>query len=281
MDMRFGAKIPDFGPQIATVPIREASRRADAAGWDSVWVSDHVVMVDAPSSPYPFSDDGSITWDLEAPRLEAVVALSVVAAVTERVEIGVAVLIAAMRNPVVLAKQLATIDVISDGRLSLGVGAGWLEEEFVALDAPFEDRGDRLDTWIELMRSCWTGRPREHTSRHYVLPAGVVCQPVPAHDIPILVGGTSPAAVRRAANLGDGWLGFSSSGTVDYQALQRSIHELGAGDRVLLRLTGPLDEVVRHVAALEEIGVTDLIVEVDWGGGGPERTLERLREAAT
>src|SRR5262249_6706748 len=147
---------------------------------------------------YPFAADGRATWPTDTPYFDALVSLAVIAQATDRASIGTAVLVLPLRHPVVFAKQAASIDVVSKGRLRLGVGAGWLEEEWDAVAAPFAARGRRLDEWIAVARACWTGAPAETHRDLYALPAGVLCLPPPAHDVPILVGGHSRAALRRA-----------------------------------------------------------------------------------
>ena len=124
-----------------------------------------------------------------------------------------------MRNPIVLAKQVATLDVLTGGRLSLGVGVGWLAEEFAVLGAPFAGRGKRLDDWIAILRECWTGRPRPHDYEHWTVPPGVVCYPTPLGEIPILIGGMSPAAMRRAGRQAEGWVAFQYSDEIDAEVI--------------------------------------------------------------
>ncbi len=287
--MRFGAKLPDFGPKVYEFPMVESARRAEEAGFDSVWVSDHVVMLRETNSAYPYSKDGVITWDPAAARFDAIVSMSTAAAATERVEVGVAVLIAAMRNPLVLAKQLATLDVVSGGRVVLGTGAGWLREEFEALQVPFESRGSRLNEWIDILRECWSGEPTTLEYQNYRLPEGILCHPTPLHDIPILVGGMSQHALRRAGERGDGWLAFQRADTVDVAALRAGMDQCrtfaqSAGRvrplRTIVRITGPLPAVVQHLKPLADIGVSDVIVEADWlADDGPRQTLEALRNA--
>jgi probable F420-dependent oxidoreductase len=287
-ELRIGAKLPEFGPIVNEVPLSDAARRAEAAGFDSVWASDHIVMVRETASTYPYSRDGDLTWDPAQPRFDAVVSMTVAATATERVEVGVAVMIAALRNPLVLATQLATLDVVSRGRVVFGVGAGWLAEEFEALEVPFETRGSRLNEWIEIARDCWTGTPAGRTYEHYTLPEGVLCYPTPVHDIPILVGGMSPAALKRAGRRGDGWLAFQRADAVDLAALEAGMNtirrEAGAlgrvAPRMVVRLTGPLDLSARAVPRLEAIGVTEVIVETDWRSETePQRTHDTLRAA--
>ena len=289
-NIRIGAKLPVFGPIVHQVHLADAASRAEAAGFDSVWVSDHVVMVQESRSRYPYSHDGAITWDASHPRFDAIVALTMAATATTRVDVGVAILLAALRNPLILAKQLATLDVVSHGRIIIGAGAGWLAEEFDALGIPFQTRGKRLDEWIEILHDVWTGRPRAASYEHYEVPGGLLSYPTPDHKIPILIGGMSNAAVRRAGRLGDGWLAFQRAGELDlgalrsgYERMQMMASQAGrTADRMIVRLTGPLDDAAAAIPELEAVGVDEVIVEVDWlAPDGPERTLERMRTVAT
>ena len=288
--IRIGAKLPVFGPIVREVHLADAASRAEAAGFDSVWVSDHVVMVQESRARYPYSGDGAITWDASEPRFDAIVALTMAATATRHVDVGVAILLAALRNPLILAKQLATLDVVSHGRIIVGAGAGWLAEEFEALGVPFETRGKRLDEWIEILHDVWTGRPQAVSYEHYQVPDGLLSYPTPDHDIPILIGGMSNAAVRRAGRLGDGWLAFQRAGDLDlaalragYERMQATASEAGrTADRMVVRLTGPLDDAAAAMPELEAVGVDEVIVEVDWlAPDGPERTLERIRGEAS
>ncbi len=287
--IRIGAKLPVFGPIVHEVHLADAARRAEEAGFDSVWVSDHVVMVQESRSKYPYSEDGAITWDAAHPRFDAIVALTMAATATSRVDVGVAILLAALRNPLILAKQLATLDVVSHGRIIVGTGAGWLAEEFDAVGVPFETRGKRLDEWIEIMHDVWTGRPQARSYVHYEMPGGLLSYPTPEHEIPILIGGMSQAAVRRAGRLGDGWLAFQRAGDLDVPALETGLAVMrdsaaAAGrpaGRAVVRLTGPIDDAAVALPTLAAVGIDEVIVEVDWLlPDGPERTLEQMRLGA-
>lgn len=289
-ELRIGAKLPNFGPLPIEVGVAEMSARLEASGFASIWISDHVVMPDIVESLYPFAPDGKANWATDAPWYDAVALLGMMAAATTRVELGVAVLLLPLRHPVIFAKQAATIDALSAGRLSLGVGAGWMAEEFDALDVPFRSRGARLDEWIDLARACWTGTPSAFDGAHYQLPAGVQCYPVPAHHIPFLIGGHSPAALRRAGTGGDGWLAQQTAPAIDMAALQGGIEDMEAaaraigrdpsGLRVVVRVVDSVDKaevVAERLDSLAEIGVTDVIVDVDWASiDGPERAASAL-----
>ena len=159
--MQFGAKLDNYGPHVANLGVAEPARRAELAGFDSIWCSDHVVMPATVRSAYPSPTTEASDGTRSEPWYDAVVWCAAIAVVTERVEFGTAVMLAGLRHPLVLAKQLASIDALSGGRMIAGFGAGWMSEEFDALGVPFESRGGRLDEWIDICRQVWTGRVRD------------------------------------------------------------------------------------------------------------------------
>ena len=291
--MQIGAKVPNSGPLPTEIGIPAMARTLEAAGFESLWVSDHIVMPASIESRYPFAADGRATWSSNTPYLDALIALALISAATESATIGTAVLVLPLRNPVEFAKQAASIDVASGGRLSLGVGAGWLSEEFEALNVPFERRGARLEEWMEIARVCWTGYPPSRRSDRYILPDDIVCLPTPAHDIPLLVGGHSEVALRRAGILGDGWLAQQSLPTLAAGELESPIAVMrtaavGAGRdpnalHVVLRIVesaGRSDDIARQLPALAAAGVDEIIVDVSWDAGDVAVDAMRLRDAA-
>ena len=284
-----GAKLPNSGPVALDRGVPDLARALEGAGFDSVWVSDHIVLPREIRSRYPFAEDGRATWPPDVPYLDSLIALALAAGVTERVTLGIAVLVLPLRHPIVTAKQLASIDVASGGRLRLGVGAGWLREEFEALDVPFESRGARLEEWTELLRSCWTGTPGPHTGTRYRLPPDVLCLPAPARSVPILFGGHSPSALRRAGSIGDGWLAQQSLGSLDtteLEAARRTVRDAArsAGRdpeqlQVVLRIVesaGRSAELAPRLPKLAVAGVDEVIVDVDWASDDPAAELEQL-----
>ncbi|WP_053225698.1 TIGR03619 family F420-dependent LLM class oxidoreductase [Solirubrobacter soli] len=256
--MRIGAKLPNSGPLSADIPA--AAVALERAGFDSLWVADHIVMPERIESPYPF---GQVTWATDIPYVDALIALALAAAVTTRVRLGTAALVLPQRNPVQLAKQAASIDVASGGRLELGVGAGWLAEEFAALNVPFERRGARMDEWIAILRECWTGRTDARRSEFYDLPEGTLCLPAPS-EIPILIGGHSPAALRRAAR-NSGWLAQQDADKLDPSTLVFD-------GRIVLRIVGSLGREALVAERLKEFDVDEVIVDV------PIDDAQRVRE---
>lgn len=292
--LRLGAKLPSAGPAPEALGIPAMARRLEDAGFDSVWCSDHVIMTESTErSYYPFGDDGTPGWDLTSPWYDALVVMAQAAAVTQRVTIGCAVLVVPMRNPIVLAKQLASLDRLSGGRIELGAGAGWYAEEFEALGVDFERRGGRLDEWLELMRRCWTGRPEAFEGAHHRLPAGVIHEPTPAHHIPILIGGMSGPALRRSASQ-DGWLALQRAGHLDPAEVAEArtrMRELAEGQgrdpdrlRIVLRVIesqGRTADVVERLGPMLEAGVDEVIVDTDWSTDDADevRAYELLAEA--
>jgi len=281
--LRIGAKLPHTGDLAMRLGPARMAARLEEADFDSLWVSYHIVFPHETTSRYPFSADGRVTWPLDDAYLEPLVVLGAPAAATNRISLGTSVVIAPMRNPVLLAKQAATVDAIAGGRLVLGVGAGWLREEFEALDADFEARGEVLDEWISIARACWAGSAGPFQGKHYTLPGPIYCRPAPAGGIPILVGGMSRHALRRAA-AADGWLGQYALETMSERDIAAAIAVMGSGERlVVMRITGAagrLDALAQRLGPLAEAGVTEVIVDVDWSDdGGPARAAETLRAA--
>ena len=183
----------------------EIARQADALGFDSIWGGEHVIRPTELESRYPYSEDGQMPGEAETPIPDPLIWLAYVAAAAPRVRLGTCILILPQRNPLVLAKELATLDHLSGGRVELGIGVGWLEEEFDALGVPWARRGARTDDYIQAMRALWAGPHAEYHGEFVDFPA-VTCNPRPvAGTIPIIVGGDSPAAVRRAARHAAGY----------------------------------------------------------------------------
>jgi probable F420-dependent oxidoreductase len=291
--MRIGVKVPNSGPLPERLGIGAMAAELEAAGFESLWVSDHIVLPSTIGSWYPFADDGRATWATDTPYFDALIALALIAQATERATIGTAVLVLPLRQPVVFAKQAASIDVASGGRLRLGVGAGWLEEEFDALNVPFERRGRRLEEWVALVRACWTGRPAPSSSDLYRLPPDVLCLPRPAHDVPLLVGGHSRTALRRAGRIGNGWLAQQALPALAPDELAREIEVVRAAASEAGRDPGSLDVVLRVVEAagrsdevaarlpeLAAAGVDEIVVDVPLENGEAAVVHATLAQAA-
>ncbi len=208
--MRIGLFVPFISPVAPPDYSQAVGRAAEERGFESLWVAEHVVLFDDYSSSYPYSEDGRIPAGGESGILEPFTSLAFLAAVTERIRLGTGVCLVPQRNPVYTAKEATVVDWLSGGRLDLGIGVGWLAEEFRALEVPFEHRGSRCRSYIEVMRTLWCDPVSEYKDEFYELPA---CRqypkPVQSPHPPLHFGGESDAALRRVADLGQGWYGFN------------------------------------------------------------------------
>ncbi|MBI2322713.1 MAG: TIGR03619 family F420-dependent LLM class oxidoreductase [Chloroflexi bacterium] len=304
--MRYGVSINNRGPGGTTANIIAAAQRADQLGYTTVWVSDHVVVPEQFSSHYPYGPPGSFSVEKRKSFYEPLMTLAYVAGATRGVRLGTSVLVAPQREPVLTGKMLATLDALSGGRVVVGVGAGWLREEFEALGtgALFDERGPALDECIQLWKALWTQETSSFQGRVYSLPP-VRAFPKPAQrpHPPILVGGNGRPARRRAARLGDGWHAIDlppnqlRAAIADLRALAvaagrrpedvptsvRVRVRLGAAERKASDVGGSPAEVRAQLAALEEMGVAELNLDfTDFSADspGPLRldALERFAE---
>ena len=208
--MKIGFSLPSVGPAPDREFIIDVARAAEDLGFDSVWTSDHIIFPVDRKSEYPYQTSTTeLAFSPGIQWLDPVAVMGVVAGVTERVEIGTSVLILPYRNPVVLANEISSLDRLSEGRILLGVGVGWMDEEFDAVGVPKNERGARTDEYIALLRRVWGGRPTAFKGRFYEFgEMELAAHPRRVGGPPILIGGNTDPALRRTARLADGWLGF-------------------------------------------------------------------------
>lgn len=183
----------------------DLARICEEGGFHGVFVSDHVVFPEKIASRYPYSEDGSPPFGADTEWPEAWAAVSAMATATRRLHFGTAVYLAPLRHPLLVAQSLATASVLSQGRVSLGAGVGWVKEEYDVLGQDFRTRGRRLDEMLEILRKVWGGGMVEHRGEFYAFDR-LQMSPSPVGPIPIHVGGASEPALRRAAR-NDGWIG--------------------------------------------------------------------------
>ena len=209
----------------------EICRRAEAVGFESLWGGEHVIIPDEIYSKYPYTDDGKIPAEPDTPIPDPLIWLAFAAAAAPTLRLGTCILIVPQRNPLVLAKELATLDQLSGGRVELGLGVGWLKEEFEALGVPWERRGARNDEYIEAMRALWQGPHAEFHGDFVDFPP-VTCSPRPVNgSIPIVVGGDTERAIARAGKIADGY--FPGEGNIDRlkELITRVKHSAESNDR--------------------------------------------------
>jgi probable F420-dependent oxidoreductase len=214
--MHFGFTLPVRGPLTTSDAIVAIAQAGERLGFHAATIADHIAFPTEVHSTYPY--DASGVHPSKGDAIEQLSLMAFAAGRTERLRFLTSVMILPHRNPLLTAKMIATIDVLSKGRVTLGVGVGWLREEFEALAAPdFDRRGEVSDEWIAILKKLWTESPVGHAGKHYRFgPLRCEPQPVQKPHPPIWIGGHSPAAIRRAARHGDGW---HPLGTVDTAVL--------------------------------------------------------------
>ena len=275
--MKFGIFGINTGPCADPEGAVRVAQLAEQAGFDSVWTAEHVVLPDPQEPPSPAPP--------QSPMLDPAVALSFVAANTQSIRLATGIVILPQRNPLVLAKEMASVDVLSRGRLILGVAAGYLRPEFDALGAEFGTRGARTNEAIDVIRTLWTEEQPAFEGRFWSF-SGIDAQPRPVQQPapPIVVGGHSAAAHRRAIRQGDGWYGFS----LDVEATRAAIDSLDAVQRdtergdglgdLEITVTPPPRITPEHVERYRALGVDRLVLLVN--GRTIEDTCDRVSAAA-
>lgn len=203
--MQVGVRIPGSGSNASPENIARVARWAEELGFASVWAPDHVVMPETVQSSYPYVADGRWPYPPHRKWFDPLLALAWAGAAAPSVQLGTSVLIAPLRNPVLLAKQVASLDNLTGGRVLLGIGAGWMKEEFDLLGVPFAGRGRRTVAMVRLMRALWRGE-RASVEGELAHTSGGQMQPRPAQPtVPVLWGGNNDLTLRRVAREGDGW----------------------------------------------------------------------------
>lgn len=245
--------------------IDAVAKAAEDHGFATLWAGEHVVMVDDPESTYPYSDDGKIAVPAVADWLDPIVCLSFAAAATTTIGVATGVLLLPEHNPVLVAKQAASLDRLSNGRLTLGVGIGWSREEFDALGVPFAHRAKRTAEYVDAIRGLWRDDVASF-SGDFVDFHSIRVNPKPMRDghIPIVLGGNSDTALQRVVAWGDGWYGFNLDDVAAVanrvELVDKLCHAAGRDRRELslaVALRQPQDP---DVAALAELGIDELVI---------------------
>jgi len=285
--MQLGFCLPFAGSWATPDNQVTVARRAEELGYSSLWVAQRLFYPLEPRNDYP-SAPGQ-PWPAPFQQVvDPIVTLAHVAGATRRIRLGTATLIPAYVAPVVLAKQLATLDIVSEGRLDVGLGLGWSQDEYEACGVPFAERGARLDEYLRCLHALWSDDPVEFSGRFYSVPRSLF-QPKPHQRPrpPLLVGGYAPATVRRAATLGDGYLGGNvpltrvvplvaelraaaaaagrdagSFRIVCRGSVRLSGEPLGGDDR--RPLWGSLDQIRSDVARYRDAGLDELFFELNF-----------------
>jgi probable F420-dependent oxidoreductase len=231
--VKFDLWLPTASPMTTPALLDAVALAAEERGIGTVWVGEHVVLFEQYASSYPYAEDGRIPAPSGTGLLEPMVTLAYLAARTSTVRLGTAMLLLPQRNPVYVAKEVSSLDWLSGGRVDLGIGVGWLKEEFDALQVPWERRGQRTDEYVEVLHTLWRDDISSYHGESYDLPpCEMYPKPLQEPHPPLHIGGETQAALRRAARLGQGWHTFNRSPEELSQGLRElDVHLEAAGRR--------------------------------------------------
>lgn len=287
--MKFGLRYCNTGRYADAAKAVELIQAGEEAGFESAWTVEHTVVPEGYESAYPYSPDGKMGGgrnDMSLP--DPLIWMSYMAAVTAKIKLATGILILPQHNPVITAKQIATLDSMSGGRVLLGIGVGWLEEEFAVIGAPFANRAARTDEYVDVMRALWQ-QDRPSFDGNFFQFEGAFCRPQPAQgSVPIIVGGHSKPAARRAGRLGDGFFPAREAPEDLINLARQTAADCGR-DPEALEITVSLPEDLADLRKLAELGVARVLVPVSPMAGlrtiisGPEDALSwrgRIEEFA-
>jgi probable F420-dependent oxidoreductase len=255
-------------------------RRLEEAGLESLWMGEHVVLFDEMEFPYPGSRDGRIPVPEGGGLLDTVATFGFLASATRTLRLGTGITLVPQRNPIYTAKEFATLDWLSGGRIDFGVGVGWCKEEVIACGYGWEDRGERCDEFLKAMIALWTEPVASFHGKHVQLaPCRMDPKPLQKPHLPIFVGGHAPRSLRRAAELGNGWYGFALTpeGTATIlKNLDRALAAAGRSRDDFRIVVTPQQASPDTIQAYADLGVERLVVQL--GSQKPEALERRLPE---
>lgn len=288
--MKFGLRYCNTGRYVDPTLAVELAQAADEAGFESMWTVEHTVVPAGYGSSYPYAPSGKMAGGDDAIDLpDPLIWMAYIAAVTKRIKLATGIMILPQHNPVVVAKQVATLDHMSGGRILLGIGVGWLKEEFDVLGAHFETRGKRTDEYMLAMRELW-GAEKPNFDGQFVKFKDAYCRPQPVNRrVPIIVGGHSEAAAKRAGRLGDGFFPARGAPVELFDLMRKTAVENGR-DPASIEITTSLPDTLDQIPALAQAGVSRLLVPVSGMAGlaaavdGPEAVLkwrDRIQQYAS
>lgn len=288
--MRVGFILPNIGPLASPEMLVQAAQKAEALGYDSLWVTERLLYPVKPQTPYPASADGSLPAGYKH-ALDPLEALTFVAARTSKVALGTSVLDMPYYNPVLLARRLTTLDVLSGGRLRVGFGIGWSKDEFDAVGVPFADRGRRADEFLQVLKAIWTTDPVEFHGRYYQVPRSLIGpKPVQKPHPPIYLAAFVPQALKRAAVYANGWnpVGIPAEGMAKMMAQLREMAKAAGRDPAAMEVvvranihvtqeplgadrwifSGSLDQVRADIEKVRAVGVQEVFFDPTFSPDG-------------
>jgi probable F420-dependent oxidoreductase len=278
--MKIGVFATFMSPLATPQVVADLGRRLESTGIESLWMGEHVVLFDEMEFPYPASRDGKIPVPPGGGMLDTVATFGFLASATKTLRLGTGITLVPQRNPIYTAKEFATLDWLTGGRIDFGVGVGWCKEEVLACGYGWEDRGERCDEFLKAMIALWTEPLASFQGKHLTLaPCRMDPKPVQKPHVPILVGGHAPRTLRRAAELGNGWYGFALTPELTASALQnldRALAKAGRSREGFEIVITPQQATPETLGAFADLGVDRLVVQL--GSQKPEAIERRLPE---
>lgn len=299
--MRFGFALPQVGTAIGPGGLVSVAKRAEELGFDSLWVLDRILWPVNPKAPYPIGD-GSLPVQYRN-VLDPLETLTFAAAHTRRIALGTSILNLPWYNPVLLARRLTTVDVLSAGRLRVGFGIGWSPDEYEAAGVTWEERGKRADELLQALKQIWTTDPVEFHGKYYRIPKSVIGpKPVQKPHPPIYMAAYTPSAMRRVATQASGWfpVGIPLSGIGPmFEGIKKMAQEAGrdpSGLELIVRanveihntfiekdridFTGTLEQIAEDVTIARKVGAAEIVVDVQFSPGveTAEHIIARMEE---
>ncbi len=303
--MRLGFNLPNIGPAASPSAVKEVAQRAEALRYDSLWVTERLVYPLNPQTPYPATPDGSLPEQYKR-VLDPIETLTFAAAHTSRIALGTSILDIPYYNPVVLARRLTTLDVLSGGRLRVGFGLGWSKDEFDVVGASLKDRGLRADEFLTVLKMIWTTDPVEFHGNYYQIPRSVIGpKPIQKPHPPIYLAAFAQPALKRAATMANGWnpVGLSADQMRPMISQLKEMAKAAGRDpgqiEVIVRgnllitpkplgqdrwiLTGTLDQIKTDIEQVRNLGVNELFFDPTFSPEGETAEaflgcMERIRQ---
>ena len=290
--MKLGVSVPNIGPVATPEAIKTVAKKAEAMGYNSLWTVERLLWPIDPKTPYPVTPDGSLPEPYKY-NLDPLDVLTFAAAVTTKIRLGPSVLDIPYYNPVTLARRLSTIDILSKGRLNVGLGLGWSPDEMEATGADIKVRGARADEFIQVLKALWTTDPSEFHGKFFSLSKSHInAKPVQKPHPPIYIAAFAPAALKRVASMADGWnpTGLSVEAMAQmFGAIKQMAEAAGRNPSELKMIVrgnlvlrdkpvekdrpifmGTPDQIRQDIAACEKIGADEVFLELGFTHGGQE-----------
>ena len=263
--MKFGIVFANVGPFVKPEGLSHLAKTAEDFAFESLWTVEHVVVPVGYDSRYPYSETGKMPGNEDSPIPDPLLPLAFAAANTNKIKLGTGIMILPQRHPAYVAKELATLDHLSNGRALFGVGIGWLQEEFDTLGVPFKERAARTEESIQAIRSLWKGQPAPFKGKFYSWdPVHSQPTPVQKNGVPILIGGHSKASAKRAARLGNGFFPIMGNDRSELKKLLDVMREecsrIGRDPSEIEITTGASIKSPDDVKRYADLGVSRMVI---------------------